>query len=143
MAGAVARRLADAHVADVVQVRRGLEVEAARSAALRRTAEDLAGLDAALAAREAAWAARDLARFVETDVLLHQLIVRAAHNRVLADLYDDFSAALRQSLVHRLGPTLTEERYADHARLVEAIRARDPDRAATEAAAFLEIPAPR
>jgi DNA-binding FadR family transcriptional regulator len=140
LAGAVARRLADAHVAEVVEVRRALEVEAARSAARRRTDDDLAALDAALADREAAWAARDLAAFVENDVRLHQLVVAAAHNRVLADLYDDFSTALHHSLVHRLGPTLTEERYADHARLIEAIRAGDADRAATEAAAFLESP---
>src|SRR3954453_10822369 len=40
LAGAVARRVAGATLAEVIEVRRALEVEAARSAARRRTAED-------------------------------------------------------------------------------------------------------
>lgn len=140
LSGAVARRLAEAQVAEVVEVRRAFEVEAARSAAVRRTDEDLAGLDAALADRERAWTADDLAAFIEADVRLHQLIVAAAHNRILSDLYADFSAALRDSLVQVLGPSLTAKPYVDHTRLVEAIRAGEPDRAAAEAAAYLEAP---
>src|SRR5258706_6047287 len=45
LAGAVARRVADTHVAQVLQGRRALEVESARSAAVRRTADDLIALD--------------------------------------------------------------------------------------------------
>src|SRR5262245_1339105 len=52
LAGAVARRVADAQLAEVLEVRRALEVEAARSAARRRTDQDLDELDTALAARE-------------------------------------------------------------------------------------------
>jgi DNA-binding FadR family transcriptional regulator len=141
LSGAVARRLADADLADIIEVRRAFEVQAARSAAYRRTETDLALLDAALAAREAARDAADLAAFVEADVRLHQAIVAAAHNRVLADLHADVSAALR-GLVHSPGPDLTPGRYVDHARLVAAIHAGDPDRAATEAALSVEAPEP-
>ena len=141
LAGAVARRLADAHVAEVVEVRRALEVEAARSAACAdaptmtwppSTPPWPTGRPPG---RPGTWppSSRPTCGCTSSSCA-------AAHNRVLADLYDDFSAALRHSLVHQLGPTLTEERYADHARLVEAIRAGDADRAATEAAAFLEPP---
>lgn len=140
LTGAVARRVADARLAEVLEVRRALEVEAARSAALRRTTADLLALDAGLAAREAAWSSGDAAEFVEADIVVHRTIVAAAHNGILAELYADFSAALRSSLVEAIGPDLTPDRYVDHSRLVDAIRQRDPDRAATEAGAFLEGP---
>jgi DNA-binding FadR family transcriptional regulator len=142
LSGAVARRVADAGVEEVLEVRRAFEVEAARSAATRRTAEDLIALDGALTAREHAWESGDPTAFVEADVVLHQTVVAAAHNRILAELYADFSAALRSSLIDHVGPELTPDRYCDHGRLVEAIRAADPDRAAAEAAAYLEAPLP-
>jgi DNA-binding FadR family transcriptional regulator len=135
---AVARRVAEAQLADVLEVRRALEVEAARLAALRRTDKDLEALDNALAAREAAWRGGSAATFIEADVALHVMVVVASHNHVLSDLYLDFGAALRASLADHVGNELTQERYVDHSRLVEAIRAGDPAAAATEAAAYLE-----
>jgi DNA-binding FadR family transcriptional regulator len=140
LAGAVARRVADAKLAEVVEVRRALEVEAARSAARRRTAEDLTELHAALEAREDAWRAGDPAEFVAADVALHQRVVGAAHNSILAELYTDFSVALAASLAASLGAELTPDRYVDHSRLVDAIEAGDPEQAALEAAAYLELP---
>jgi DNA-binding FadR family transcriptional regulator len=138
MSSAVARRVAEARIADVIEVRRALEVEAARLAAARRTPEDLAALDEALAAREAAWGTGDAAAFVEADVVLHLTVVTAAHNQVLAELYHDFREALRESLAGRVGEDLSPERHVDHARLVEAVRAGDPDRAAAEAGSYFE-----
>ena len=60
-------------------------------------------------------------------------VFRDEPGKTLADLF-------RASLADAIGPDLTADRYVDHARLVEAIRARVPDLAATEAAAFLEAP---
>ncbi|MFB7916631.1 FadR/GntR family transcriptional regulator [Streptomyces sp. NPDC056061] len=91
-------RLRRASVADVYEVRMLIEVEAARLAALRRTDEDLATLDAALTARRAAGAGGD-AEFVEADIALHAAVVAAAHNPVLTDLFAEFAPALRQGLV--------------------------------------------
>src|SRR3954447_2623482 len=82
LAGAVARRLAEAHLVEVIEVRRAFEGEAARSAATRRTPEDLLALDSALAAREAAWTSGNADAFVAADVVLHQTVVAAAHNRI-------------------------------------------------------------
>ncbi|ASW57350.1 GntR family transcriptional regulator [Plantactinospora sp. KBS50] len=138
LAGAVARRVADARLAEVVEVRRALEVEAARLAATRRTAADLVALDAALATRASAWRSGRADEFVEADAALHTAVVAAAHNGMLAELYASFGAALRASLAVSIGPDLTPDRYVDHDRLVAAIRAGDPSRAADEAGAFLE-----
>ncbi|MGC4895513.1 FadR/GntR family transcriptional regulator [Micromonospora sp. DT31] len=141
LAPVVARRLTDDRMAEVVEVRRAFEVEAARLAALRRTPADLAALDGALAAREAAWRTGRVDEFVEADAALHTVVVAAAHNAMLAELYASVGAALRSTVAQAMGETLTPERYVDHGRLVEAIRAGDPHRAAIEAGAFLEVPA--
>ncbi len=138
LAPVVARRLTDDRMAEVVEVRRAFEVEAARLAALRRTPEDLVALDGALAAREAAWRSGRVAGFVEADVALHTAVVAAAHNGMLAELYASVGAALRSTVAYVTGDSLQPQRYVDHSRLVAAIRDGDPGRAAIEAGAFLE-----
>ncbi|MET8282994.1 FCD domain-containing protein [Micromonospora sp. NPDC005174] len=141
LAPVVARRLGDDRMVEAVEVRRAFEVEAARLAALRRTPADLVALDDALADREAAWRGGRVDVFIEADAALHVAVVAAAHNSMLADLYASVGTALHSTLAHVMGDALTPERYVDHARLVEAIRAGDPGRAAIEAGAFLELPA--
>lgn len=140
LAPVVARRLADDRMAEVIEVRRAFEVEAARLAALRRTSADLVALDGALAAREAAWRTGRVDDFVEADAALHTAVVAAAHNAMLAELYASVGAALRSTVAHAMGDALEPERYVDHGRLVEAIRDGDPARSAIEAGAFLEAP---
>ncbi|NES15778.1 MULTISPECIES: FadR/GntR family transcriptional regulator [Micromonospora] len=141
LAPVVARRLTDDRMAEVIEVRRAFEVEAARLAALRRTPEDLAALDGALAVREAAWRSGRVDDFVEADAALHTAVVAAAHNAMLAELYASVGVALRSTVAQAMGDALEPGRYVDHGRLVEAIRAGDPARAAIEAGAFLEAPA--
>ncbi|MFY1597612.1 FadR/GntR family transcriptional regulator [Micromonospora sp. WMMD737] len=138
LAPVVARRLTADRMAEVVEVRRAFEVEAARLAALRRTTEDLAALDGALAAREAAWHDGRFDEFVAADAALHTAVVAAAHNGMLAELYASVGAALHSTIAQSMGGALEPDRYVDHSRLVEAIRAGDPGRAAIEAGAFLE-----
>ena len=138
LSGAVSRRVASAQAAEAIEVRRAFEVEAARLAALRRTPDDLAALDEALARREAAWASGQRDAFVSADAALHVAIVAAAHNSMLTELYASFGTALRTSLATAVGPELHPDRYVDHHRLVEAIRAGDQATAAYEAGAFLE-----
>ncbi|NLU80150.1 FadR family transcriptional regulator [Micromonospora sp. HNM0581] len=140
IAPVVARRLADDRTAEVIEVRRAFEVEAARLAARRRTPEDLAALDDALATREAAWHRGQVAEFVAADAALHTAVVAAAHNAMLAELYASVGTAMRSTLTQAMGEALTPEQHVDHARLVAAIRAGDAESAAREAGAFLELP---
>lgn len=138
LSGAVTRRLAAAERSDTIEVRRAFEVEAARLAAVRRTPDDLLALDEGLDRREAAWRSGRVDEFVEADAALHTLIVAAAHNAMLAELYASVGTALRATLADAMGRELHPDRYVDHSQLVDAIRAGDAERAAREAGAFLE-----
>jgi len=140
LTGVVARKFGAADPEHTIEVRRALEVEAARLAALRRTPEDLDRLDAVLEARDAAWQTGDLEVFVEADADLHVAVVAAAHNPMLAELYASVGAAIRASVAVAVGPAMRAGTHIDHGRLVTAIRDRDADRAAHEAGKFLEAP---
>jgi DNA-binding FadR family transcriptional regulator len=130
LSGAVRRRLETAELVEILEVRRGLEVEAARLAATRRTEADIAAIALALARRDAAWAAGEHAMFVEADFDFHTAVVEATHNRVLTDLYRDFSAALRASI--GAAGTLLEHADVPHGPIAAAIEGGDSE-AATQA----------
>lgn len=122
---------------DLRELRRGLEVEAARLAALRRTDDDLRALDAALERREEIWATGNVEQFVDADANLHRTIVNAAHNQALVRIYADLGEVVRDALRIDIGSSLTPDKYVDHSRLVDAIRQADQDRAILEAGAYL------
>lgn len=136
LAGAIRRRVGRAQLLEIFELRRALEVEAARLAALRRTDADLAALERLLAAREQASQAEDLSEFVELDVALHRAIVAAAHNAMLTELYDDFASALRDAVGSTVGTG--ENQVHAHDALVAAIRAGDAASAQAETALFLD-----
>ncbi|MEV4756953.1 FadR/GntR family transcriptional regulator [Micromonospora sp. NPDC049559] len=140
LAGVMRRRFASAEQAQVVEVRGALEATAARLAARRRTDEDLRRLDALLEQRERAWVGGDRDVFADVDIAFHLAVVTAAHNDVLAGLYADLGQVLRDSLREHFGTELRPEEYMDHSRLVEAIRAGDPESAAAEARAHTSPP---
>ncbi|MGC5361762.1 FadR/GntR family transcriptional regulator [Streptomyces sp. DT24] len=135
-------RLRRAAVTDVYEVRTLIEVQAARLAAERRTDEDLAALDAALAARHAASGAPD-SEFVDRDIDLHRAVVAAAHNPVLTDLFAEFAPALRQALIDlvellRLRADDPDHGRATHEELVRSVAAGDAEAAALAARTELE-----
>src|SRR5579862_8841794 len=92
------RRLRRAAALDVYEVRRTLELETARLAALRRTARDVATLRDHLGARDAARSRGDLDAFVDADVALHVSIAQASHNAVLTDVFRTFATVLRDTI---------------------------------------------
>ncbi|MDT0459879.1 FadR/GntR family transcriptional regulator [Streptomyces sp. DSM 41527] len=135
LAGVMNRRFAAAEPGHVAELRSALEASAARLAAERRTAQDLRQIDALLERREQVWESGAAEAFVEADATLHMAIVSASHNEVLAEIYADLGGVLRDFLRADVGEELRPEAHMDHARLVEAIRAGDGDRAAAEASA--------
>ncbi|MDX3090059.1 MULTISPECIES: FadR/GntR family transcriptional regulator [Streptomyces] len=126
-------RLRRAAATDVYEVRLGLEVHAAALAAARRTPEDTAALRTALEGRRRAATADDAA-FVDADIALHAAVVAAAHNPVLADLFTEFTPALRRGLIEMLdlvGLRAEDPGTGDetHEALVEAITRGDSEAA--------------
>jgi DNA-binding FadR family transcriptional regulator len=137
LAGAVSRRVAGARAVHVLEVRRTLEVGAARLAALRRSDEDVAEMRRLLTRRNAAITGQDMEAAVTLDVALHRAIGQAAHNPVLTDLYENFLASLHENVRSNY---LAQGHMAEteHVALVAAIAARDGEAAASEAACFLD-----
>ncbi|MFD5327856.1 FadR/GntR family transcriptional regulator [Streptomyces sp. NPDC127092] len=146
LAGVMHRRFAGSDPRDVAELRSTLESSAARLAARRRTDRDLKQIDALLLRREAVWATGDAEEFVTVDAAFHHAVVVASHNEVLTELYADLGHVLRDWLRGDVGRELRPENHMDHARLVEAIREGDAERAAAEAASYpflcLRSPAP-
>jgi GntR family transcriptional regulator, transcriptional repressor for pyruvate dehydrogenase complex len=123
-------RLRRAAVLEVYEVREALEVQAARLAAERRTEAHIAALRACLTEREHA---RDQdASFVEADLAFHRSVVAAAHNPLLAEMFDSFAAVLREALIAVRSDQRVRNAGADaaHARLAAAIEAGDAAAAA-------------
>jgi DNA-binding FadR family transcriptional regulator len=120
-------RLRRAAVLDAYEVRQALEVQAARLAASRRTEADIAALRAALAERERARARGKDAGFIELDLAFHRAVVAAAHNPLLAEMFDSFVAVLREALLAVVTDSGLGDVGADaaHARLADAIEAGD------------------
>lgn len=128
---AALRRLCGSELRDVLQVRRCLEVEGARLAATARTEEDIAELRALLAHTDTT----DHAQFTHSDTEFHLAVVRASHNPVLIEIYRGLLEAITASVATTsAGPG----GMFPHDELVEAIAEGDSERAAREAAGFLD-----
>lgn len=148
LAGALRRQISRSTDAHVQEVRRGLEVQAARLAAVRRTDADLAACAQALAERDAAadragrfgaWDPSWGEPWVAADVRFHQAVVAAAHNPMLLELYLELDEAL-VSVLTRFAAEATHDPYLvrGHRTLLDALRDGDPERAALEAMHNLE-----
>jgi len=126
-----------AAIADVIEVRLAIEVEAARLAALRRTDDDLIRLRKAIARRNGL-STRDREAFVDADLAFHAAIVEAAGNPVLAALFESFLVRLREALlaymdVLDIAPAPAQTAGAMHRAIYDAIWYQDADRAAATA----------
>lgn len=123
-------RLRRAAVLEAYEVREALEVQAARLAASRRTEADIEALRACLAERDRARG--EDARFVEADLAFHRAVVAAAHNPLLAEMFDSFATVLREALIAIRSDQAVQGPDADaaHARLAAAIEAGDAGAAA-------------
>ena len=143
LAGALRRQISRSTDEHVQEVRRAIEVEAARLAAVRRTEADLEACADALAARDvAAEAAVRFGRWdlswgepwVAADVRFHQAVVAAAHNPMLLEMYLELSEAL-SALLTRLAAQPEHDLFLvrGHHDLLEALRAGDVEAAVLKA----------
>ena len=107
----------------ILEIRRGLEREAARLAAERRSDADVEVLDRILATQLAAAEARDRAGFVRADAALHRAVAAATGNLVLVDLLEHLGAGLDDTIAVVVDEHQgTAEQFRAHVDLVDAIR---------------------
>ena len=118
-------------LAEYLECRRILEVEAAGIAAQRATSKDLGRLEKALermeetAARPTSQAVE--ARFHEADIAFHQALIAATGNRALGGLVERIHSALLLARFPLARPQYREERaMPEHRRLLAAVVAGDP-----------------
>ncbi|MEU9083738.1 FCD domain-containing protein [Streptomyces sp. NPDC048357] len=130
-------RLRTSELRDVLQVRRGLEVEAARLAAHVGDEDGLRALEARLSACEAAAREGRWEAVPQEDTEFHTALVEYTGNSVLAALYRGFYEAVLASVITCVDPCGAETGLASHRRLLEAVRAADAEGAAAEAGAHL------
>jgi GntR family transcriptional regulator, transcriptional repressor for pyruvate dehydrogenase complex len=123
-------------VLELYAVRRMLEPAAASLAAARIDDEGVAALGRELARMVAAETVEDL---VDADMAFHSVIARAAGNSVLTSLLESLSTRTLRTRIWRGRDEegALEATRADHRRIYDAIRRRDPALAQAMAAAHV------
>jgi DNA-binding FadR family transcriptional regulator len=121
--------------AHIREVRRCVEIPAARLAAQRRTDRDIGELAALLARMDDA---DDPARRIQLDANFHIAIAHASGNPLIVKLVEDLRSVLEEhSLAAARAPYRRREASDEHRGLYEAILARDPEAAAIAMEAHL------
>ncbi|MEI4273086.1 FCD domain-containing protein [Klenkia sp. LSe6-5] len=122
----------------VIEAREALEVRLAALAARRRTDDDLVELDAALAAMAAD--VESGGRGVAGDERFHAAVTAAGHSALLARFMAEIADRIRDSRIESLAQEGRPHRSLEgHRAIAEAIRAGDPDAAATAMAAHIRL----
>lgn len=131
------QKMRRASLRDQFEVRRALEVEAARLAAVRHTAKDLRNLRALLDQRGSPDASDGGASFIQRDLDFHLAIVDVSGNLALVETCRFITGYIKDTIGSSIGTSLPEPDQAAHESIVEAIASRDPDRAAEAVRAFM------
>lgn len=124
------------------ELRLAVEAEAAALAAARRSSADLAAIERAAAAMQAAFAAGDLG--ADADLAFHRAVAAASHNDMFLRALDMVRDPMRDGIAtaRRLSDRAAAERrsavLADHAAILAAIRDGAPAAAAAAMRAHIE-----
>lgn len=123
--------LGEQHLADLVEARQEVEVALAGLAARRRTADDIATLEAAVTAMRDAAGDRDA--YIEADVNFHMAVAAISRNTVLSGVLTNIRSLLRVWTTRVVTDAASvRDSLALHPPVFEAIR--DGDEAAARAA---------
>ncbi|WP_052121330.1 FadR/GntR family transcriptional regulator [Amycolatopsis sp. MJM2582] len=139
LSAALLRRTRAANVLEVLEVRNSIERQAARTAAERRSPEDVTRITEALAAQHEARDAGDEDAFLAADNEFHAAIIAATHNAVLIELWEGLSYALSSGVATVMAELRREHiDFPDHDTLAEAITDGDADRAERAVAVIID-----
>ena len=135
--GSRVRKVSDEELLEIYPVRAALEELAAREAATRLDG-DVEALERELEEMHAAADVGDLHEQVVHDVNFHRLIVEAAGNEILRDVWG-FLRIESRTIVTALRTGMDGHEIAErHRPVLEALRARDPDAAGAALRRHLE-----
>jgi DNA-binding FadR family transcriptional regulator len=130
MSGAARRMYQDHSEEHILEVRLGLDTQAARLAARNATADDVSALRALLTARDEAWSAGDYESWAQADWGFHERVAQASGNPLLHELYVSFGAAFHQDLLtQQRRPGFDGRPHEGHDVLVDAIERQDGEAA--------------
>jgi GntR family transcriptional repressor for pyruvate dehydrogenase complex len=119
--------LGEQRLAELVEARTFLEVEIAGLAAERRSADQLVELDEVMLALSHA---TEVDQYVDADLAFHFAVGRASANGVLGGMLTNISALLRVWIHRNVEAGLNLDRSrSEHERILEAVRAGDPEAA--------------
>ncbi len=123
---------------EIIDTRDALETKIAALAAQRRTEADLDRIEDALTGMEA-----DIergGRGVEGDESFHAAVTAAAHSLLLSQLMGEIADLIRETRIESLSqPQRPRASLAGHRAIADAIRAGDPDGAASAMHAHVEM----
>lgn len=132
-------RLRTARVREVYQVRRALEVEVVRTAALTRDDEDLARMRSLIDQLHENFRTGSKAAFRDADMELYATLAASTKNVVLIDLYRSFSQALKDALTQvMVFPGVMRACIDRHERVYQSISEGDSQTAEIVTMQFLE-----
>ena len=130
ISGAARRMYQDHTGAHILEVRLGLDTQAARLAARHATADDVAALRALLAERADAWNSENYDAWARADWGFHERVAQASGNPLLHELYVSFGAVVHEDMLQQLRrPGFDGLQHEGHDLLLEAITQRDEDAA--------------
>jgi GntR family transcriptional repressor for pyruvate dehydrogenase complex len=113
---------------EVIELREAVETQAARLAAVRAPAGDVATMERAIATMRLATAVDDVEGYVEADTTFHDAVAQASGNRLLRRALNSIAREIRSyrlAVGRLLGRPALERSLADHEAIVRAIEARD------------------
>ncbi len=120
-------------LADLLDVRRLLEAEAARLASRQARRGDLREMQREMAAMDALTPTpryRDFRTYIHHDQRFHELLVGASGNPVLLETFRGLHSHVQLArLVHGMGAFDDHENSVEHRAIVDAVSAHDADRA--------------
>ncbi|MDQ7909413.1 GntR family transcriptional regulator [Phytohabitans sp. ZYX-F-186] len=128
--GAHVRMVTEEEAVEILQARTVLEALTARQAALNATAREVTSIRRALDRMAEKLDKGDLLGYSEGNAKLHAAIIAASRNETVARLIADLRAHMvRFQFRTILVPDRPGTSFGEHAAIVEAIAARDPDAA--------------
>lgn len=135
LASTLSRQVESSNAREVLDVRRALEVEACRLAALRRDDEQVAWLWELHDRRAASHSSGNLDQMVLDDFELHRAIFEVSGNKLLFRLYDNLVEAIAENIRHNFRHSPHSANH--HTALIAAIAAGDSAAAVAETHNYL------